>query len=43
MKGNIKLQNWRASPGNSKEITWRLGRTLIVMILYQLCNLYEWV
>jgi len=39
MKGDIKLQNRRASPGNSKEITWQLGRNLTVTILYRLSKL----
>jgi len=35
MKGDIKLQNWRAySPDNSEEITRQLGRTLNAAILY---------
>jgi len=32
MNGDVKLQNWKASPDHSKETTWRLCRTLTVKI-----------
>jgi len=35
MKGDLKFQNWKASPDNGKEKTWQLNRTLIVATLYR--------
>jgi len=37
MKGDIKLENWRASP--DKEITRSARRTLTVAVLYRLYTL----